>query len=108
MLETYKVFFLRARQAMLHIKDRQALLEAVCRIVMDSGLYKFAWIGLREPEGHDIMIVARAGNDEGYIDHLRISARDDVPEGKGPSGEAIRSGDVIIVNDIAVDPSITQ
>ncbi len=86
-------------QATVHIQDRQRLLEAVCRIAVEKGGYRLAWVGLVEEGGHRLEPVASAG-ETGYLEGLRVSAREDEPEGMGPSGCALRTGDAVICEDL--------
>jgi len=91
-------------QAIIHIRDKDELLNEVCRIVVEFGKFRMAWVGLVS-EGSDIVKpIAIAGAENGYLSHIRDIKVSDVPEGRGPTGKAMREGVHVICNDIATDP----
>ena len=79
-------------------------MQAACKIAVEDGGFALAWIGFVEPETQRIRVSARYGRDEGYLDAVKISLRDDVPEGRGPTGVAMREGRPFINNDTANNP----
>lgn len=78
--------------------DRQKLLDEVCRISVQRGGFKLAWVGMALPDG-SVQPVAMAGTTE-YLEGLRVVTHDDVPEGRGPIGTAIRENRAVLVDDI--------
>ena len=91
----------RVNEAIIRIRAEQDLFEEACRIAVDDGGFALAWIGFVEPETQRIRVSARYGRDQGYLDAVKISLRDDVPEGRGPTGVAMREGRPFINNDTA-------
>jgi len=91
-------------EAIVRLHDRDELFREICRIAVERGGFRFAWIGLPDPETGWVRIMARWGNDQGYLDSLHISVNAAIPEGQGPTGTAIREGRSYIVNDYALDP----
>lgn len=89
--------------AIVLIKDRQKLLKEICRLVVEIGGFKLAWIGMVAPDG-SIQPVAKAGKIE-YLESIRLSSHD-VPEGRGPVGTAVRENRHVVVEDIEKDPSM--
>lgn len=88
-------------QAMIRAVDEGGLLYAICRILVDVGGYRSAWVGLAEhDEAKTVRPVARSGDDTGYIDAARISWAD-TERGRGPTGTAIRTGVLQINQDFA-------
>lgn len=82
----------------------QAEIEtAVCRELVDTDLYTFAWVGEYEPSTERIHPRTHAGNERGYLDAVSITA-DDSETGQGPAGRAIRTQESQIVNDTLTDP----
>src|SRR6202140_619615 len=51
-------------------------------------------------------VVAWHGGEEGYVDKIRLTARDDTPESELPACRALRQSRPIIFNDIATDLSL--
>ena len=91
-------------RAIIHIADRQKLLDEVCRIAVERGGFKLAWIGLVAPD-RSVQPVAQAGA-KGYLEGIRVTARD-VPEGRGPVGTAIREDRTVVIQDIDRSPCMT-
>ncbi|MDP2168523.1 MAG: GAF domain-containing protein [Thermodesulfovibrionales bacterium] len=89
-------------EAIVRIRDRGELFREACRIAVESGKFKMAWIGIVEPETMLVKPVAVHGDDEEYVNKLGISLSD-TPEGRGPTATAIREGTYFICNDIEND-----
>ena len=83
----------RSSIAINRIDEEAILLAEVCRLAVDVGGYRMAWVGYaRDDEEKRIEPVAQAGQVADYLDVMRLSWRDDVPGGQGPAGQAIRGG----------------
>jgi GAF domain-containing protein len=91
----------KVNEAIIRIRVEQDLFSEACRIAVEDGGFALAWIGFVEPETQRIRVSAKYGRDEGYLDAVKISLRDDVPEGRGPTGVAMREGRPFINNDTA-------
>jgi PAS domain S-box-containing protein len=87
-------------EAIAHISEPQKLYEEVCRIAVENGGMKFAWVGLAGPGG-SVIPVASFGEDHGYLKAVLVSTDSAVLEGLGPSGTAAREGTVVINDDTA-------
>jgi serine phosphatase RsbU (regulator of sigma subunit)/putative methionine-R-sulfoxide reductase with GAF domain len=94
----------RVNEAMVRIREPQELYEEACRIVVDDGQFVFAWIGFVEPESQFIQFAAQYGQDGDYLDIVKLSLSVDVPEGRGPTGTALREGRPFINNDTERNP----
>jgi PAS domain S-box-containing protein len=88
-------------QAIVRIRDRDALLAEACRIAAEVGVFELCWIGLLEPNG-DVRKAARAGSDVSVLDEAVVSARDE-PAGRGAVGASIRENRTVVVDDAAGD-----
>lgn len=55
--------------SLVHAEDEQALLERICRILIDSGGYRFTWVGLLNEQGQ-LEPVAHAGYNDGFLDEI--------------------------------------
>ena len=91
----------RAYEAIVRIRERRPLFEQVCRVLVEDGRLRMAWVGEVDDHGW-IVPVAHAGATDGYLDNLRISTRD-VAEGRGPTGTAVRERQLVFVRDVATD-----
>lgn len=85
-------------EAIVHVRAPQKLYEEICRIAVQNGGVKFAWVGLTD-DGGRIMPVAHFGDDSGYLQDLRVSTDMKLPEGRGPSGTAARERKLVINSD---------
>jgi len=95
----------QANQAIVHGPDRQKVFDEVCRVIVEKGGLRMAWIGLVDHESRQVKPVAHFGCEEGYLERLEISV-DDNPLGRGPSGRAIRERCPVVCQDTALDPSV--
>jgi len=92
-------------QALLRAKDEISLLKEVCRIVVEVGGYKFAWIGFAEPdENKTVRPITFLGYEEEYLKTANITWAD-TPQGRGPTGIAIRTGKTSICRNTSTDPN---
>lgn len=93
-----------ANKAIARIKRRDELLEAVCRIMVETGGFRLAWIGVPDQAEKEIVPIARAGDNKGYLGTIRISLTDPA-HAKSPAVTALRTGRPVTVSDIARDES---
>ena len=90
-------------EAISRVREPVRLYEHACRIVVEQGLMRLAWVGVYDAAADRLVPVARAGADAGYVDLITVGVRDE-RTGLGPAGRAVREGKPIVVNDIAGDP----
>jgi PAS domain S-box-containing protein len=91
-------------RAIVHLPDRQKLLDQVCRIAVELGGFKLAWVGMIAADG-SVQPIAQAGA-TGYLDGIRVTAGQG-PEGCGPSGTAIRLNRPVVIEDADQDPRMS-
>ena len=91
-------------QVMLRAQDEGQLMAEVCRIIVNDCGYALAWIGLAEHNPKKtVRPVASAGFESGYLETLKITWAD-TRRGQGPTGIAIRTGEVALCRNILTDP----
>jgi diguanylate cyclase (GGDEF)-like protein/PAS domain S-box-containing protein len=90
--------------ALIECRNEAELFERICRIAVDTGGMKMAWIGKPNEEDGLITPVACYGEGTAYLDGIGISLDPDAPEGKGPTAIAFREAHTIIVQDYYADP----
>ena len=91
-------------QALIHTHDENKLLQKICSIIVETGGYKMAWVGYaQQNKAKSIRPVASAGLSEDYLKQLTVTW-DDTPHGQGPTGTAIRTGQICTINNILQDP----
>lgn len=92
---------LRCNEALALAKEEQELLDETCRILVNVGNYRFAWIGFaQENEEKTVRPVASAGVEGKYLKNLKISWAANEYDME-PTGRAIRSGAPAVASDIA-------
>jgi signal transduction histidine kinase len=84
-------------QAIVRATSQTEILERVCQIAVEYGGFALAWVGFVDQDGL-LPPVAIAGPARGYLDGMQVSADERLPEGRGPSGEVLRSAAHVIVN----------
>ncbi|NGM68598.1 GAF domain-containing protein [Natronolimnobius sp. AArcel1] len=90
-------------QQLVDADSREVIERAVVDQFADSDLYEFAWVGTREPGTDTIIPRAWAGVDDGYLETLSIRTNGTTPD-EDPMAAAIRTGDLQVVGDVAIDP----
>jgi diguanylate cyclase (GGDEF)-like protein len=91
----------------LRVADRDELFREACRIAVEVGAFKTAWIGAVDPKTLDGKIVSWFGGEEAYVENLRLTGRDGTPDSEWPACRALRLLQPVICNDIANDPCVT-
>ena len=92
-----------ANQAIIRARDLTALFEDISRIVIEHGRFRMAWIGMVDERSGLVRPVAASGSCTEYLDGLRVSSLDE-PDGRGPTGRAIRGAGPFVSNDFLNDP----
>lgn len=83
-------------------KTRTDLFVSITKIAVDIGGFSMAWMGIRH--GDQIIPMASAGNDSGYIKSIAVRLDDEV-RSRGPIGLSVQHNRVCYVNSTATDPS---
>ncbi|GEM_PF-4974266 len=92
-------------RVLVRARTEHEVFLAACEAATRQNFYDVAWIGLpRHDEKRTVVVGARAGELACHLDGLDIRWAD-VPEGRGPTGTAIRTGQLQICNDHASNPS---
>ncbi len=96
----------QCNQALVRASEEYELLQSVCRILVESGGLRMAWVGYREfNEGKTVRPVAQAGYEAGYLERIDITWAD-TSRGRGPMGTAIRTGTTSWSRDVLTDPNM--
>lgn len=91
-------------QLIVKEKDRDELFKRACDILREIRDFKLVWIGLVNENNFNISPAASSGIEESYLDSIKITW-DDSPEGKGPSGMAIKNQKPYIMRNLVEDPT---
>ena len=93
-------------QALVRAGNESELLDAICRIVVETGGYRMAWVGFPEQdEVKAVRPVAQYGDAEGYLAAVKFDWAD-AELGRGPTGTAIRTGTVQVNQNFLTNPAM--
>lgn len=94
-------------EALVRATNESKLLQEICRIIVEIGGYRLAWVGYAEHDREKtVRPVAQSGYDKGYLNRINITWAED-EQGQGPTGRAIRTGKPSICKNILTDPQFT-
>lgn len=83
------------------------LLDHLCEILVQTVGFRLVFIAFLDADDDWLVLNACSNWQIDYLKQLRISARDERPEGYGPMGKAIRSGKAEILNDFLAEPDVS-
>jgi PAS domain S-box-containing protein len=96
-------------EALIHVTDERELLHEVCRLAVETGGYRTAWVGYaRQDEGKSVDTVAVFGEGRAYFDGLGVSWAPDVTAGQGPTGRTVRSGQPVVTEDFSREQTMAH
>ncbi len=98
-------FIRGVNKAILRISDPDSLLKEVCEIAVNIGQFKMAWIG-RSYNNDDVIPFISAGDNDAYLANNKMISLNDMPEGQGPSGIALRELRHVVCNDLETNPMV--
>jgi PAS domain S-box-containing protein len=87
--------------------DKERILNEACRLAVEYGKFKMAWIGVPDAETGVLDKRYKYGDEADYLDGLNISANE--PENfRGPIVNAIRENTYYVSNDIENDTALLK
>jgi PAS domain S-box-containing protein len=91
-------------EILMHATEESDLLHNICQVMVQEGGYRFAWVGFA-PDTDPTLVrpVAQAGDDEGFLDNLRIPWSGG-EKGAGAVETAIRTGETCVISNITTTP----
>jgi PAS domain S-box-containing protein len=92
----------QCNQAIVRIRDRGELLHEICRVAVDFGGLRMAWIGAAQ-DGR-VLTVASYGARTDYLDGAEISLDPAQPTGRGPTALSMVEDRHVLCDDIEGDP----
>ncbi|MGA2549650.1 MAG: EAL domain-containing protein [Burkholderiaceae bacterium] len=92
----------------VRVRDRNELFGEACRIAVELGQLKMAWVGIVDYAAMMIEPVASALVDPEFLAVVRatFSLDENAPSGKKMAARAVREKRVFVANDIANDPGV--
>jgi PAS domain S-box-containing protein len=86
--------------ALIHVKDELQLLHEICRVIVELGGYRMAWVGYAEQDADkSVTPVAQYGYEDGYLEEVNVTWKD-TERGRGPAGTCIRTGAPSVVRNV--------
>jgi diguanylate cyclase (GGDEF)-like protein/PAS domain S-box-containing protein len=90
----------------VRVRNREELFREVCRIAIDAGQFRLAWIGMASREAKRLDLVAWNGDGEGYVERMLLGLDQSRAESFGLPGRALKEGKPVISDDMSRDPRI--
>ena len=90
----------------VRVRSREQLFREACRIAVEAGGFRLAWIGMIDEQGDRLKQVAWKGIGEDYLELMPLGLHEDRP-GFGLAGRAIKDNKAVVVNDMTTDPRVT-
>ncbi len=90
-------------QAIVRIKDKKILFDETCRIAVDDGKFRMAWIGIVNSKTNKVEPVASAGIKGTYFESVNVDL-DNEKLNMIPIVQVIKTGVHCINNDVANSP----
>jgi diguanylate cyclase (GGDEF)-like protein/PAS domain S-box-containing protein len=98
----------RCNHAVLESPSESALLASACRIAVEAGELAMAWVAMIEPETGVVRVATSFGRGVEYLEGVQISLDAEDPNGRGPTGTALREGHPVWCHDFMQDPKTAQ
>jgi PAS domain S-box-containing protein len=85
----------QVNEAIVRIRDQEALYGEACRIIADEGGFPLVWIG--KIDGRQVAPVVACGPAVDYLKEIRIETDGEL--GRGPTGTCVREGRLVVNDD---------
>jgi len=94
---------LTCNEVLTHAQSEKELFENICKIIVEDGFYRFAWVGIAASDKEkSIVPAAYVGIDPKLSGMTNICWKEN-ERGRGPTGTAIREGLPCLVRDVQND-----
>lgn len=90
-------------QMIIRVKDEETLFKEACKIAVDVGQFRMAWVGMMDAETNRILPVMYAGVEMDYLSKIKIIYVFEDPEKNGPAATAFKEKRHVVCNDIQHD-----
>src|SRR5256885_985587 len=90
----------------VRVRDREELFRDACRVAVEAGKFKLAWVGVVDREAARVKPVAWHGGEDDYFQLMPLALNESDPEQYGLTGRAIRERRAMVVEDMAKDPRV--
>ncbi len=91
-------------RAITRLENEETLMQEICRICVEVGGHRMAWVAFKQDdEQKSLKPAAHWGADNVYLENLKASWSADTDIGQGPAGTCIRTGEMIIFQNLLAD-----
>ncbi len=93
------------QKALVRTLDKEKLLQKICEVIVETGGYSMAWVGVPQNSGEkDIKVVAQAGRGLDFLENCLFSLN----EGNGycPTLKAVKKGVPGVIKDVLSAPQV--
>jgi len=92
----------------VRVRDRDELYREACRIAVEAGGFRFAWVGVVDREAMQLAPAAWAGVEQDFFATVRtrLSLSESDAQGRSMVARAVLAREAMISNDVADDPRI--
>ena len=87
----------------VRVRDREELYREACRILVEAGRLRMAWLGLYDPKSMSVTPVAWHGHEDGFLGLIALAMQAPVREGRGLVRRAVREKRAVVINDVEHD-----
>ncbi|MCK0508038.1 putative bifunctional diguanylate cyclase/phosphodiesterase [Aromatoleum anaerobium] len=95
-------------RTLLRADDEETLLHAMCRVIVEQGGYRVAWVGYAQHDKQkSIQPMAYVGVEAGVLESTPLTWGES-GLGLGPTGTAVRTGQAVIGRNILNDPALAH
>ncbi len=91
-------------QSIVRMESENELFPLVCRMAVDFGGMKMAFIGLVDEDNQRVLSVCTYGQNQEHLSGRELSIKPDSPIMRGPTGVVVRTGKPVIINDYLNHP----
>jgi PAS domain S-box-containing protein len=92
-------------QLIVRERDRDRLIDDACRILVEHGEFRMAWVGFADEDRGVVVPATAFGTGTDFLGQTEIRF-DDTALGAGPTGTAIREQRTVVARDWATDPTL--
>ena len=87
-------------EALFRAVDENELTQQICQIITHKAKYHMAWVAYACQDAlKTVSVQAASGDHSQYLKDINLSWSD-IPEGRGPTGIAIRTRQYVFINDV--------
>ena len=92
----------------VRVHEREELFAEACKIAVEHGKFRMAWIGMLDATSRNVKPAAIAGRDEGYLDYVALTANEEGLDSRKLVARALSKREPVVCNDIGADEAMSR